>query len=150
MDEASPDIRTGARMTARDITGTESRILSTILAHPQGIARSKIMAEAKVSKTYFNVVAMRLMAEGRIGRTGSGPSTVWGPLGIEKRVPRKKRAESYRRDQRRRAQARRAEAAEKRLIETIDDPLPVTRMIVPAATAPRIQTSAPASVWALA
>ena len=137
-------------MTARDITGTESRILSTILAHPQGIARSKIMAEATVSKTYFNVVAMRLMAEGRIGRTGSGPSTVWGPLGIEKRVPRKKRAESYRRDQRRRAQARRAEAAEKILLATLDDPLPITRKFVAAATAPRIQTSAPASVWALA
>ena len=96
-------------MTARDITGAESRILALILAHPQGIARSKIMAGADVTKSHYNAMASRLLAEGKINRTGSGPATRWGPPGIEK-TPQKPKDERYLRDQRQRAEKRRSDA----------------------------------------
>ncbi len=134
-------------MTARDLTGAESRVIAVILANPGGIARSKIMVQANVTKSFFNVMATRLMAEGKISRTGSGPSTVWGPVGIAEKFPKEKRPESYYRDQRRRAERRRSDA--RNALDAEAWAAAPVRKIVSREWEPPAKLG-PASVWELA
>ena len=146
MDEASPDIRTGARMI-RDATHIEAEIVAFVCSHPAGVRRGLVAAHISRCKSVTLTHLMILLSDGVISRVGTGPATVWGPPGLQWK-PLKPRSAAYLRARAAHQRARRAEATEKILLATLDDPLPITRMIT-REWCPMAKPG-PASVWELA
>jgi hypothetical protein len=131
----------------RDAKGVEAAIVAFVCAHPGGVRRGLIAAHISRGKSATLTHLMMLLADGVISRVGTGPATVWGPPGLQWK-PLKPRSAAYLRSRAAHQRARRAEATEKRLIATMDDPLPVTRMIT-REWRPMAKLG-PASVWELA
>ena len=133
----------------RDANGVEAEIVAFVCSHPAGVRRGLVAQHIGRGKSATLTHLMMLLADGAISRASTGPATRWGPPGLELK-PIKPRSAAYLRARAAHQRARRAEAAEIRLIETMDDPLPITRKFVAAHNATPLRPSGPASVWQLA
>ena len=131
----------------RDANGVEAEIVAFVCSHPAGVRRGLVAQHIGRGKSATLTHLMMLLADGAISRASTGPATRWGPPGLELK-PIKPRSAAYLRARAAHQRARRAEATEKRLIETLDDPLPITRMIT-REWCPMAKPG-PASVWELA
>lgn len=132
----------------RDANNVEAAIVEFVLASPHGVRRGQVAERIGLGKSSTLVHLMMLLRDGTISRAGTGPATVWGPPGIEKR-PKRIRSAQYMRDVANRALARRRLAKEAiGLDEWLESP--PLRVIVPASQAKPLPKMGAASVWELA